>query len=357
MAGRKREPKIDYDELLTDLEDKYGSALFDVADQINGVIPTGSISLDIATGVGGIPRGRISEVYGDKSTGKTTTAISIMGNALRDGNRCAFIDMERTTTMEYIKAIVGDFDENLILFISPATAEQALEISETLIKSAIFSLIVFDSLGGALLESVENSELNDNTKLAALASLLTRWQARNSRLIKKNNVAFLFIGQVRANIGSYSRKPITPGGFALEHVLTLRIFFSHSKRIEIKDEIIGVESFFTIDKNKAAPPHRGGSLPIIFGTGIDYHRDVLNFASNMQVIKKTGSYFKFEEETLGQGFLNATKYLADPENSETLDKIVKLCYNIYASKKEDDTGEDIDEWQDTGQEELPSTEE
>lgn len=327
--SKRRKEEISYDDLVQDLEDKYGIELFSVAEKINGVVPTGSISLDLGIGIGGFPKGRISEIFGQKSTGKTTIAISALGSELRRGNRCAFIDMERTTTIEYIHTIVGQFDESLLMFLSPETAEDAFEICETLIKSGLFSLIVFDSLGAQVLEAVQDMELKDNARVAGLANLLTKWIARVTRPIKENDVAFLFIGQVRANIGSYSKKPITPGGNALEHVLSVRVFLSHSKRLELGDDVVGQETYFQVDKNKVSSPHRQGSIPLVYGKGIDYHRDVLNFATEMGIIKKAGSYFKFEEETLGQGFVLATEFLANPENKETLDKIVKMCYNIY----------------------------
>ena len=313
-----------------DMQDKYGDATL-VTNESHldaGVISTGSLSLDVSLGVGGIPRGVFTEIVGPESSGKTTVALSIASQALKDGISVLYLDAERSLDYRYVKSIIGDFDESLLTLLSPETAEDFFSVAEEAIASLAFGLIILDSLGALSPQKELDDDLTD-ANVALLPRLLTKWLRRNSFKVKASNVAFIFLNQVRDNIGSYVKSYVSPGGNALKHFLTMRISFTKGQKIKVGDEVRGILTRFTISKNKLAPPFRAGLLPIIFGTGVDYYRDVVEFSKRLGVLRQSGAYYKFEGETLGQGVDRTIEALK--KSPETLDKIVEMCYNILDS--------------------------
>ncbi len=317
---------------LEELEDNYGPIVVD-KDRKLTVISTGSLSLDVSIGVGGIPRGRFTELYGPESSGKTTLALSIAKDALSKGNTVLYVDAENGLDFSYIEAIIGDFDRDNFVLVVPESAEQAFEICEEAIASVdsegipIFNLIVLDSLAALSPEKEQKDKLTD-ANVALLPRVLTRFLRRNAYKVKNSDVAFLFLNQVRDKIGSYISGYETPGGHALKHFSTVRIALTKGQAITRGDqrEKVGINAKFLIKKNKLAAPFRGHYIPIMFGEGIDYYRDVVEFAKFLGVLKQHGAYYRFENENIGQGVVKAARTLEN--NKETLDKIVKLCYNV-----------------------------
>lgn len=310
------------------LDDKYGEVFVASEEKERDIIKsisTGSLSLDISTGVGGIPLRRFTEIYGAEGSGKTTLALSICANAIRNGYKVLYIDPEIGVDFELARAIVGDFNKDNFVLIKPMTMEQSLEFAEAGVQSKEFHLIVLDSIGSMAPQKVFDDELTD-ANVALLSRLMTTWVQRNAFSLRNNDVAFVGINQVRDKIGSYLSTFETPGGHAWKHLLSLRVQLSKATDIEQDGNKIGINTKFVIKKNKLAPPFRTFMLPIIFGKGIDTMRDVVEFGTMLGVIERGGSYYKFEGNTLGQGMNKTIEYLES--NKETLDKIVEMCYNV-----------------------------
>ncbi len=316
--------KADLD-FLRFVEEKYNNFLVreESSDKLD-VIPTGSISLDICIGVGGIPRGKYTTLWGSESTGKTTLALSIAKQAKDKGLKTLYIDIENGLDYKYVEALVGDIDPHHLIIIQPELAEQAFEIAEAGINSGEFGLIVFDSIGGLVPRKVKEGEFED-AHVALVARGLGQFIARNASKIRENNIAFLFINQVRAKIGGYGQGYEMPGGYSLKHNSSLIIMLSKSETIKQGSDEIGILSKFVIKKNKVSNPFKTNYIPIIFGKGVDYIRDVILFAELVGVLDKRGSYYVFHGETLAQGTANLIEYLES--NPITLDKIVKECYS------------------------------
>lgn len=328
--------KLNFMELI---EDKFGDFIV-YSETSEGIksISTGSLSLDISTGIGGIPRGRFTELYGAESCGKTTLALSICKTVVSSGGKALYIDAENSLDYSYIHEVVGEFKSENLVLVQPETAEQSLSIAEDGITSKEFDFIVLDSIGSLAPQREKEKELTD-ANVALLPNLMTRFARRNAFAVRNSNTAFLGINQVRDKIGSYVTSFDTPGGHSWKHILSLKIMLSKaediSKVTDGQKEIIGIISKFTIKKNKLAPPFRSFTIPIIFGKGVDYYRDVIIFAEMLGVIQKKGkSYYYFNDIQVGQGTNKATDFISN--NKDVLDKIVNQCYNIVNKRKGDD---------------------
>lgn len=301
-------------------------------------IPTGSISLDISLGTGGVPLGRFSEIYGAESTGKTTLALSICKNAINLGYRVLYDDVEQALDLDFVKSIVDNYSENSMVIVRPETMEQALGIAESAIKSKEFGLVVLDSIGSLAPLKVKEDELTDSN-VALLSRMLTVFVQRNAYELRYSNTAFLGVNQVRDKIGSYYPTLETPGGHSWKHILSVRIQLSKLSDIEVGDDKIGIMTKFVVKKNKLAPPFRTFSFPIIFGKGVDSLRDLVEFATTIGILEKGGPYYKFRGETLASGLVGTTEYLK--QNKDILDNIVNACYNVSNTKliREEDLDE------------------
>lgn len=322
---------IDIDKFIEMVEDEY-------KDKMLGEVPeeyisTGSLSLDLSIGKGGIPIGKVTQIHGSYSSGKTTMSLGIVKSALEyfaasDFHKergVLYLDAEFGLTKQYVEAIIGEYDEAKLKLLRLKLAEDMFNVIEQAIESGAFGLIVIDSLGSVAPTKEANDKLTDDN-VALLARLVTKFLRRNIFSLMKNRVALLIINQVRDNIGSYMGGYSIPGGKALEHACSVVISLTKGTPIKQGDEKIGVLTNFSIKKNKVSFPGRGHTLPIIFGHGVDKERDVLDFATMLGVISKSGSYYQFENETIGHGANKATDALkADPE---LLDKISQMCYNI-----------------------------
>jgi recombination protein RecA len=294
-------------------------------------IPTGSLAIDVSTGIGGIPLGRVTMIYGPEQGGKTTLCLAISKNALDLGLKVLLVDTENSLDYGYINEIVGEYDENDFVIVQPRTAEDAFMVAEAGISSE-FDVIIFDSIASVSPEEeIEKPFTKDSMMVGP--RLNGRFLRRNIHEIKNKNIAFVFTNQVRANVGSYFGGYSTPGGYALEHYTSLRIYLSKSKSIDEGDEQIGHYVNFNIKKNKVGKPHRQATTNLIYGKGIDFERDVISFGNLLGAIKNRGSYFGYEGDTIGSkpGVTNTAEYLK--EDKELLDKIVDSCYNIAGSRK------------------------
>jgi recombination protein RecA len=292
-------------------------------------ISTSSLSLDVSTGIGGIPLGRFTELYGPEGSGKTTLALEICNNAIKLGHRVNYLDPENTLDLDYARTIIENLNNEVFTLVQPETMEETLTIAEYAIKEGNFNLIVLDSIGSLAPQKVKDDDLTD-ANVALLSRLLTTFLQRNAYGVRKSNLAFLGINQVRDKIGAYMATYETPGGHAWKHITSLRIQLSKGIDIEQGDEKIGINTRFVIKKNKLAPPNRAYTVPIIYGEGVDTLRDVISFANMLGILEKGGPYYKFEGNTLASGVNGTMEYLRN--NPEILDKIVKACYNSVNSK-------------------------
>ncbi len=293
------------------------------------VISTGSLSMDVSTGIGGIPKGRITEVYGPDGAGKTTLGLSISREAIRSGQKVLYVDIESTLTFPYVN-IPDVFDEKhkeQFVVIHPETGDSALSIIEKAIRLKEFDLIILDSVAALVIEKELEDELGDR-HIGLLPTLLSSFLRRNILVARKNKVALVFLNQVRAKIGSYIQTVDSPGGYALKHFTSLRILVTGGKMIKSNGEdgeIIGNMVNFSIRKNKLASPYRSFVIPLYYTRGFDYYEDAVKFATELGVIKKRGAYRVFEDTTLGLGIIKSALFLK--ENKNTLDKIIEMCYN------------------------------
>jgi recombination protein RecA len=300
-------------------------------------ISTGSLAIDVSTGIGGVPKGRFTEIYGPEGGGKTTLLLNIAREAVKAGERVLFIDTENSLDYAYAEEVVKDMDTDKFLVVQPESAENSFTIA-MLGMDAGYTCILFDSV--AALSPEEELEKGMEKQQVALAPRLTsKFLRKVIHKIRLNEVAFVYSNQVRANIGSYFGGWVTPAGYALKHYTSLRIYLTKGKDIEVKEKdkdkkiIVGNYVNFVIKKNKVGKPFRQATTNIIYGKGVDYYRDVISFGTLLGVIKNRGSYFAFEEETIGKkpGVANTAQALA--KDQKLLDKVVEMCYNIAGSHK------------------------
>jgi recombination protein RecA len=326
------------DTMREELDEAWESVLVTEAnDSKIEVIPTSSISLNVSTGIGGIPKRRATEIYGAESSGKTTLVLDICKNALAEGSKVLYIDVEHGVDYNYTHKIIGDYEAENFILLQPETAEQGLKLVEEAINSGEFGCIIVDSVG-ALAPTKEKEDELEDAHVSLLARILTPFSRRNTHALKVNNVAVVFVNQIRDKIGSYIRDFETPGGHAFKHLLSLRIYLSVGEKIKESDEIVGNQVKFLIKKNKMAPPYRSFQFPLIYGKGIDSARDTVEFANKLGIIKNRGPYYFFDDVQLGQGIANTTRTLFD--NPELLDKVHKACYNVLNIGKETEEKEE-----------------
>lgn len=344
---------------LAHIEKEYGKGavmrLGAVPDLNVETIPTGSLTLDLALGVGGLPRGRIVELYGAESSGKTTLALHCIAEAQKLGGEVAFIDVEHALDPVYAKALGVDIDNMLVS--QPDSGEQALEIAEELVRSGAIDMIVIDSVA-AMVTQTEIEGTMGEAHVGLLARLMSQAMRKLTSVIAKTNCVAVFINQVREKIGvSYGNPEVTPGGRALKFYSSVRIEVRRGTKIKVGENIIGVQAKCKVVKNKIAPPFKECEFDIIYGKGIDRMGEVCDIATELKVIKKSGSWFSCGDIKIGQGREAAKKYLADnPEFlAEVEQKIIEKRDEVEKnmaekSKKEkakqkqaEETGMDVEE--------------
>jgi len=283
-----------------------------------GAIPTGSISLDLALGVGGVPRGRIIEVYGMESSGKSTLALHIIAEAQKGGGLAAFIDAEHALDPEYAKKI--GVRVNDLLISQPDTGEQALEILESLVKSAAIDVVVVDSVA-ALTPRVEIEGEMGQTHIGLQARLMSQGLRKLTAITHKSDTTIIFINQIRMKIGMVFGNPEeTPGGKALKFYSSVRLELRRAAKIQQGEQIIGNRIKAKVVKNKVAPPFRQAEFDIFYNEGISRAADIINAGARWGIVKKAGSWFNYEGEKLGQGMEASKLYLK--QNPKVANKLV-----------------------------------
>ena len=314
-------------------------ALYDEVD----VISTGAISLDVATGIGGIPRGRIVEVYGPESSGKTTLTLHVIAEAQKNGGRAAFIDAEHALDPEYARKLGVDV-ENLIVS-QPSTGEDALSICDYLVRSGAIDVVVIDSVA-ALVPRTEIEGEMGSAHVGLQARLMSQALRKLTGATQKSNTALIFINQLREKVGNIYNPETTTGGRALKFYSSMRLDVRRSESIKTGDGIIGNKTKVKLAKNKMAPPFKQVEFDIIFGEGISKEGDVLDEAVTAGLVNKSGAWYSMNSEKIGQGRDAAKKYLKDnPKIYEELrSEILDIVFNKDRedeSTKDSDTSQDI----------------
>ena len=280
-------------------------------------IPTGSLSLDIALGIGGVPRGRIIEMYGPESSGKTTVALHVVAQAQKLGGNAVFIDVEHALDPVYAKALGVDIDSLLVS--QPDTGEQALEICEALVRSGAIDVAVVDSVAAMVTKAEIEGEMGD-THVGLQARLMSQALRKLTGAIGKSNAVVIFINQLREKIGvSYGNPETTPGGRALKFYSSVRMDVRKVEAIKDGTDMVGSRTRVKVVKNKVAPPFKTAEFDILYGTGISRAGEVLDLAVKLDIIQKSGSWFSYNGERLGQGRDRVRDYLK--ENPELLEEI------------------------------------
>jgi recombination protein RecA len=306
---------------MKQIEKQYGKGaimrLGDEPDRHIEAMPTGSLGLDIALGIGGYPRGRIIEIYGPESSGKTTLALHAIAEVQRNGGYVAFIDAEHALDPKYAKALGVDVD-NLILS-QPDTGEQALEIAEALIRSGSIDAIVIDSVAALVPEAEINGEMGDS-HVGLQARLMSQAMRKLSGAISKANTIAIFINQIREKVRVMFGSPeTTPGGRALKFYASVRVEIRRGEQIKNATDIIGNKTNIKIVKNKVAPPFKTVVVDIIYGEGISKAGELVDLATELEIIQKSGAWFAYDGNKIGQGRENAKQYLID--HKDVMDKI------------------------------------
>ena len=348
MAVNKNQPKNSDDRekaleaALAQIQKQFGKgAVMKLGDddaKLNiEAISTGSMSLDLATGIGGVPRGRIVEIYGPESSGKTTLTLHIIAEAQKQGGRAAFIDAEHALDPEYARNLGVDVDELLVS--QPDYGEQALEITEMLVRSGAVDVVVVDSVAALVPKHEIDGAIGDAT-VGMQARLMSQALRKLAGVINKTNTTIVFINQLREKIGVMFGNPeTTTGGRALKFFASMRIDVRKVESIKSGDQILGNRTRAKIVKNKVAPPFKQAEFDIMYGKGISKAGDVLDCAVTEKILEKAGSWYSFEGNRIGQGRENVKNYLE--ENPDIMDRIEGLLLDTLNKKEEEKAADDI----------------
>ena len=322
---------------LAQIEKQYGKGsvmkLGDTASHMNiETVPTGSLSLDIALGLGGIPRGRIIEVYGPESSGKTTVALHMVAEIQKRGGIAGFIDAEHALDPVYAKNIGVDIDN---LYISqPDNGEQALEITETMVRSGAVDIVIVDSVAALVPKAEIDGDMGDS-HMGLQARLMSQALRKLTAVISKSNCTVIFINQLREKIGVMFGNPeTTTGGRALKFYASIRLDVRRIESLKQAGEVVGNRTRIKVVKNKIAPPFKEAEFDIMFGKGISREGDVLDLASNENIIIKSGAWFAYNDAKIGQGRENAKIFLKDnPDIFAEVERKVREKYNINGAEE------------------------
>ncbi len=331
------------DAAISQIEKQYGKGsvmkLGDSANKMNvDAYPTGSLSLDIALGIGGLPKGRVNEVYGPESSGKTTVALHVVAEVQKLGGIAGFIDAEHALDPVYAKSIGVDIDN---LYISqPDNGEQALEITETMVRSGAVDIIIVDSVAALVPKAEIDGDMGDS-HVGLQARLMSQALRKLTAVISKSNCIVIFINQLREKVGVMFGNPeTTTGGRALKFYSSVRLDVRRVEALKQAGEVIGNRTRIKVVKNKVAPPFREAEFDIMFGKGISREGDILDLASDCGVVNKSGAWYAYKEGKIGQGRENAKQYLADnPAVMEEIEKKVRAHYELAGEEQQEESQE------------------
>jgi len=325
------------EQVLADIEKQFGAgAIMKLGENEHveiDVTSSGSLSLDIALGVGGFPKGRIIEIYGPESSGKTTIALQAIAEVQKNGGRAAFIDAEHALDPVYAKQLGVNINE--LLLSQPDTGEQALEICEALVRSEAVSIVVIDSVAALVPKAEIEGEMGDS-HVGLQARLMSQALRKLSGTINKTKTTAIFINQLREKVGVLFGNPeTTPGGRALKFYSTIRLDIRRAEQIKSGDQVVGNRTTIKVVKNKVAPPFKTASVDIMYGEGISREGEIVDLATDINVINKSGAWYSYNDEKIGQGKENVKLLLK--ENVELKTELERKIREHYGFVKEKDS--------------------
>ena len=326
------------DQVLQDIEKQFGKgAVMKLGSNEHreiDVVPSGSISLDIALGIGGYPKGRIIEIYGPESSGKTTFALHAIAEIQKQGGRAAFIDAEHALDPTYASKIGVNIDD--LLLSQPDNGEQALEICEALVRSGAIGIIVIDSVAALVPQAEIEGEMGDS-HVGLQARLMSQALRKLSGVISKTNTIAIFINQLREKVGVMFGNPeVTPGGRALKFYSSIRLEIRRSEQLKLGNDIIGNKTSIKVVKNKMAPPFKTCTVDIMYGEGISSTGELVDLASEAAIIDKSGAWYSYNGEKIGQGKENVKElFKKDPKMMKEIMEKVRKHYDLDKSTKKD----------------------
>ena len=325
------------DQVLADIEKQFGKGsvmkLGDNEKREIDVIPSGSISLDLALGIGGYPKGRIIEIYGPESSGKTTFALHAIAEAQKLGGRVAFIDAENSLDPQYAKSLGVNIDE--LLLSQPDNGEQALEICEALVRSGAISVIVIDSVAALVPQAEIEGEMGDS-HVGLQARLMSQALRKLAGIINKTNTVAIFINQLREKVGVVFGNPeVTPGGRALKFYSSVRLEIRRGEQIKQGNDIAGNKTNIKVVKNKMAPPFKTCTVDIMYGEGVSHAGELVDLATEIGILEKSGAWYSYNGEKIGQGKENVKELLK--KNTKLHDEIEKKVREHYGLKVNKET--------------------
>jgi len=324
-------------EALKSIEKEYGKGsimkLGDRADVSIDAIPSGSMALDYALGIGGYPKGRIVEIYGPESSGKTTLALHAIAQCQKEGGRCAFIDAENAIDPLYAKALGVDIDE--LILSQPDSGEQALEITEVLVKSGAIDLVVIDSVAALVPQAELDGEMGDSS-VGLQARLMSKAMRKLAGVMNRSQTTAIFINQLREKVGIMFGNPeTTPGGRALKFYASVRLDVRRGETLKNGNDAYGNLTKIKVVKNKVAPPFKVAQVEMIYGEGISHLSEVVNLGVELEIIDKSGAWFSYKGEKIGQGVLAVREYL---KNNPAVEEEItaQIREKLFASQKKED---------------------
>ena len=345
VANTSEEKKKALDAAIAKLEKDFGKGavmkLGESGAHVNvETVPTGCLSLDLALGLGGVPKGRVIEVYGPESSGKTTIALHMIAEVQKRGGIAGFVDAEHALDPVYAKNIGVDIDE---LYISqPDSGDQALEIAETMVRSGAIDIIVIDSVAALVPKQEIEGDMGDS-HVGLQARLMSQALRKLTPVISKSNCIVIFINQLREKVGVMFGSPeTTTGGRALKFYASVRMDVRRIETLKQSGEMVGNRTRIKIVKNKIAPPFKEAEFDIMFGKGVSKSGDILDLASGIDLVKKSGSWYAYEGEKIGQGRENAKSYLeSHPEMMDEIEQKVRANYHLGEEYREKESADDL----------------
>ena len=318
---------------IADIDSHFGKGtVMRMGDRENLDIPsisTGSIGLDIALGIGGIPKGRVTEIYGPESSGKTTLTLQIIAQCQKEGGTCAFIDAEHALDPQYAEKLGVNVDE--LLLSQPDTGEQALEVADMLVKSKSVDLVIIDSVAALVPRAEIEGEMGDH-HVGLQARLMSQALRKITGNIQRSGATVVFINQIRMKIGVMFGSPeTTTGGNALKFYSSVRLDIRRIGAVKEGDEVIGNETRVKVVKNKVSPPFKQAEFQIMYGMGINQEGEILDYGNKLGLVEKSGAFYKLDGETIGQGKTKASLFLK--ENAKVKNKLVKEIRSSYITTK------------------------